>query len=43
MAMVEFMELKRPVTKNINQKILSQTIHILHNINLINLLFLQCN
>ena len=40
MTTVEFMKLKKPVTKNIKLKILELTIHILLNINVINILFL---
>lgn len=36
MSTVEFMNLKTPFTKNINLKLLNQTVYILRNINLIN-------
>ena len=39
--MVKSMKLRTPVTKNINLKISNQAIHILHNINVINILFVS--
>ena len=39
MTKVEFMKLKTLVAKNINIKILDQTIHVLHNVNGMNMLF----
>ena len=43
MTMVEFKKLKRSVSKNINLAILNQTVHILHNITVINILFSLCD
>ena len=43
MTLVEFMKLETSVTKNIKLKILKLTIHFLGNINVINVLFSQCD
>ena len=43
MTRVEVIKLKAPLTKNITLKIFNQMIYVLQNINVANILFLECH